>query len=170
MPFDSQLDYGSTYEEIRVQKNYSNLGKQGKPRKWGQNDDDYAISQMSDYSMANVLAALDFLEPLFSTAWSADKEKLMRALIAALSLHACIKTLMEDSSATNVDKKTIGRVGLLVGTACGQWPDAQCLKASITSMDLLEAIVANYIGCDQCELASLDANELRHIILTISTS
>jgi hypothetical protein len=172
LPLDSQLDYGATYEEIR--RNYSKGGNEGKQTNWSQADDDYAISQMSDYSMANVLAALDFLEPLFSEEmdWSADEEKLKRALIAVLSLYSQIKALLKGSSATTGDKETItiGRVGLLLGMTCGKWPDAQSLKASIISMDRLEAIVAYFIGCEQRELADLDANKLRCRIITNGTA
>lgn len=164
-----QLDYGSTYEEIRLQKYSSRLKGKEKKINWRQEEDNYAVAQLSDYSMANILEVLAYLERLFSRAWQNTEEKLARALIAALLLNTRINTIWKDSSprAAKSDGETMGRIMSLLGVICGQWADAPCLKESILSMSLLEAIVANCIGCAGRDLASLDADDLRHRILTV---
>jgi cobalamin biosynthesis protein CbiG len=110
--------------------------------------------------MANVVEALAFLERLFSKAWNATEEKLQRALLAALALHARTKAILKDSRATKTEKKTVPRAVALVGKACRQWQDAEHLKTSILSMDLLKGIVADSIGCTASHIVSMDALDI----------
>ena len=86
--------------------------------------------------------------------------KLQRALIAALALHARIKVILKDSKATKMEKKILQQAVALVGKACWQWPDAEHLKRSILSMDLLKGIVADSIGCTASHIASIDALDI----------
>lgn len=72
---------------------------------WRKKKDRYTISQISDYSVADILEVLDYLEWLFSKQWDNEtgRDKLLRALIAALSLHARIHVIWKGSRATKSD-------------------------------------------------------------------
>ena len=164
-----QLDYGATYEDVREEKGYSRERHRGEKscilRR--ANDVKYAVDQMEDYSLANCGEALAFLERLFSRAWNTNEEKLGRALIAVLSLHARIIEIL--FRAAGMEKEILTRVKSMVTRVCGQWQDSQGLKESIAAMDVtLKTIVADSIGCTTlATLASLDSDELRRRLLGV---
>jgi hypothetical protein len=161
-----------------MRKNYSRLegNKLLEMKKEIEMYDEEVIHDFSTFSAGEIHDALSFLEGLFSPAWDTTETKLQRTLIVALALDGRIKVIQNELNSENdsptcdrysdMDKNdTAGRAKRMVKTVCHELgADAETLKASILSMDLLKAVVADSISCS---LNSLGANELLDRILNL---
>lgn len=170
-----KVDYGESYEPVRVMKNYSRLKgeKLREMKKSLQMCDEEAVEELSTFSISEMHESLTFLEGLFSPSWETTDTKLQRTLIVALVLHGHVKATQKNIKGTS-DSPTqnpvrifdqiqnendiVDRAKRMVQTVCCQLGSAEKLKDATLSMDLLAAVVADCVG--HCNVESLTANEL----------
>lgn len=94
----TQIDYGESYEAIRVKNGYSRLSQAALKKEKASliSSDADAAAKFSEYSAATVHDVLHFLEKLFIPKVRWNKDKLQRALILSVLILCRVKSIQKE--------------------------------------------------------------------------
>ena len=192
--FELKVDYGPKYENVRVRKGYSRLpeGEAAALKVKLKEDDAEVLQEIQEFSAKDLFDIIVFLEKLLNVSHSVDEsdtepnlsspkvlpeDKLIRALIIAISVHTRVASILKefasatnpttpDSSARNGNdninfcdngftdmkqRKAFERSRRLVSSAVTQFESPEKMKDAFCSEKVYSTFLIDLLGVDSID-------------------